>query len=71
MGTWRAKPSMFASMFSVQGESEPAVRGIEIHQVLASYINHLVRTRRARDLELFDALMRGASAEAREGLEKF
>lgn len=27
------------------GESEPAARGIEIHQVLATYINHLVRAR--------------------------
>ncbi len=53
------------------GESEPAARGIEIHQILASYINHLVRTRRATDLEVFDALMRGAGAEAREVLEKF
>jgi hypothetical protein len=53
------------------GESEPARRGIEIHQVLAVYINHLVRTRRAMDLERFDALMRGAGAEAREVLEKF
>jgi PD-(D/E)XK nuclease superfamily protein len=53
------------------GESEPAERGIEIHQVLASYINHLVRTRRATDLEVFDALARDACAEAREVLEKF
>jgi hypothetical protein len=53
------------------GESEPAARGIEIHQVLATYINHLVRTIRTTDLELFDALMKGAGAEAREVLEKF
>ncbi len=53
------------------GESEPAARGIEIHQVLASYINHLVRTRRATDLEVFDALMKGTGDEAREVLEKF
>ncbi len=53
------------------GESEPAARGIEIHQVLARYINHLVRTRRVTDLEVFDALMKGAGAEAREVLEKF
>ncbi len=52
-------------------ESEPAARGIEIHQVLATYINHLAATRRATDLEVFDALMRGAGAEAREVLEKF
>jgi PD-(D/E)XK nuclease superfamily protein len=53
------------------GESEAAARGTEIHQVLATYINHLVGTRRATDLELFDALVRGAGTEAREVLEKF
>jgi hypothetical protein len=52
-------------------ESEPAARGIEIHQVLASYIDHLVRSRRATDLEVFDALVGGAGAEARDVLEKF
>jgi hypothetical protein len=56
---------------AILGESEPAARGIEIHQVLASYIDHLVRTRRATDLEVFDALMKGAGDEAREVLEKF
>ncbi len=56
---------------AVLGESEPATRGIEIHQVLASYIDHLVSTRRATDLEVFDALMKGAGDEAREVLEKF
>ncbi len=53
------------------GESEPAARGIEIHEVLASYLNHLVRARRATDLEVFDALVRRAGAEAREVLETF
>ncbi len=53
------------------GESEPAARGIEIHQVLATYIDHLVRTKRTTDLELFDALLKGAGTEAREVLEKF
>ncbi len=53
------------------GESEAAARGTEIHQVLASYINHLVRTRCATDLEVFDALARDACAEAGEVLEKF
>ena len=52
-------------------ETEPAARGIEIHRVLATYINHLVRTRRPTDLEVFDALMKGAGDEAREVLEKF
>jgi hypothetical protein len=53
------------------GESEPAARGIEIHEVLASYLNHLVRARRGTDLEIFDALMKGTGDEAREVLEKF
>ena len=53
------------------GESEPAARGIEIHQILATYINQLVRTTRTTDLELFDALMKGSGTEAREVLEKF
>src|SRR5260370_35480363 len=51
-------------------ESEPAARGIEIHQILATYINHLVRTRLATDLELSDEFVRGAGPEARVGLEK-
>ncbi len=53
------------------GESEPAARGTEIHQILSTYINHLVRTSRAMDLEVFDTLMKGAGTEAREVLEKF
>jgi hypothetical protein len=52
-------------------ESEPAARGIEIHEVLATYINHLVAARCSTDLELFDALMKGTGTEAREVLEKF
>jgi hypothetical protein len=52
-------------------DSEPAARGIEIHRVVAAYINHLVSTRRPTDLEVFDSLMNGASVEAQEVLEKF
>src|SRR5690348_6509366 len=52
-------------------ESGPASRGIEVHEVLSAYINHLTRARRATDLEAFDALMKHVSAEAREVLEKF
>jgi hypothetical protein len=52
-------------------ESEPAARGTEIHRILATYIDHLVRVGRALDLEVFDRLMRTASGEAREVLEKF
>src|SRR5215469_2624512 len=53
------------------GESEPAARGTEIHQALASYIDHLVRTRRTTDLQVFDSLTGSVGAEAREVLEKF
>src|SRR6266571_2833415 len=53
------------------GESEPAARGIEIHRILATYINHLVRTKRSTDLETFEALIKQAGAEAREVLERF
>jgi PD-(D/E)XK nuclease superfamily len=52
-------------------DSEPAARGIQIHEILATYINHLVTTRRSTDLEMFDASMKRASVEAREVLEKF
>jgi PD-(D/E)XK nuclease superfamily len=52
-------------------ESGPASRGIEIHAVLATYINHLVRARKATDLEVFDTLLKSAGAEAREVLERF
>lgn len=52
-------------------ESGPATRGIEIHQALATYINHLVKTRRTTDLEVFDTLIKSAGAEAREVLERF
>jgi hypothetical protein len=51
--------------------SEAAARGIEIHETLAIYINHLVETRRPTDLALFDALMNGTSSEAQEVLERF
>ncbi|HEV2315469.1 MAG TPA: PD-(D/E)XK nuclease family protein [Candidatus Acidoferrales bacterium] len=52
-------------------DSAPAARGTEIHQILASYINHLVSTKRSIDLEAFDTLMKQAGTEAREVLEKF
>ena len=34
------------------GESEPAARGIEIHQVLATYINDLVKAMMRRNIHL-------------------
>src|SRR5712692_3872876 len=52
-------------------ESGPAARGIEIQGNRADYLNHLVRTGRTTDLQVFDALMRGAGTEALEVLEKF
>ncbi|HJT71516.1 MAG TPA: PD-(D/E)XK nuclease family protein [Terriglobales bacterium] len=52
-------------------DSNPAARGIEIHGILAAYINQLVKTRRRTDLETFDTLMKGSSFEAREVLENF
>jgi hypothetical protein len=52
-------------------DSQPAARGTEIHRILASYIDHLVRVGRAFDLEVFDQFTKAASAEAREGLERF
>ena len=52
-------------------ESEPAARGTEIHRILATYIDHLVRVGRQLDLEVFDQFTRTASGEAREVLEKF
>lgn len=52
-------------------DSQAAARGIEVHQVLATYINHLVRTRRSTDLELFDRLISGAGSDAQQALERF
>ncbi|HEV2618137.1 MAG TPA: PD-(D/E)XK nuclease family protein [Candidatus Acidoferrales bacterium] len=52
-------------------DSEPAARGMEIHEFLATYINHLVTTRRSTDLETFDLLLERVRAEGREALEKF
>ncbi|HLG99297.1 MAG TPA: PD-(D/E)XK nuclease family protein [Bryobacteraceae bacterium] len=52
-------------------ESQAAERGIQIHEILATYINHLVKTKRSTDLEVFDTLMKEASSEAHEVLERF
>jgi len=51
--------------------SEAAERGIEIHKILATYLNHLVQTKRSTDLEAFDSLMKAAGSDAREVLERF
>lgn len=53
------------------GDSQPAVRGTEVHQLLAAYIDHLVRTRSSSDLETFDTLMTQIGADAKEALERF
>ena len=53
------------------GESQPAARGIEIHELLATYINHLVATGRRTDLEMFDQLMQGLRDDAREAIAQF
>ena len=34
-------------------DSAPAARGTEIHQILATYINHLVGTKHSTDLETY------------------
>lgn len=52
-------------------DSEAAARGIEIHRILATYLNHLVETRRPTDLEALDALIKGAGDEAKSVLERF
>ena len=52
-------------------ESQAAERGIQIHDILASYIDHLVGARRSTDIEVFDALSKGVGSEAREVLQKF
>lgn len=52
-------------------DSGGAARGTEIHETLATYINHLVNTRRSTDLEVFDGLMCRTSSDARQVLERF
>jgi hypothetical protein len=52
-------------------ELEAAARGIEIHQILGTYIKHLLTTNRSTDPKSLDALMKGASTESREVLERF
>jgi len=52
-------------------DSEAAARENKIHRILAAYLNHLVETRRVTDLEVLDSLVKRASAEVWEGLQKF
>lgn len=52
-------------------DSIAASRGIEIHETLATYINHLVETKRSSDLAAFESLMKGIGSDAREVLERF
>ena len=53
------------------GQSEAASRGIEVHQILATYINYLVASRRTSDLAALDSLMQSASTEAQTALTRF
>jgi hypothetical protein len=53
------------------GEANPAARGTAIHELLSTYINHLIATKRATDLELFDRLTQNVRDDAREVLDKF
>ncbi len=52
-------------------ESQAAARGIEVHHVLATYINHLVRTKLSTDLELLGRLISGAGSDVQQALERF
>jgi hypothetical protein len=53
------------------GDSQPAARGIEIHELLAMYINHLAAAGRRTDLEVFDRLMQGLGDDATEAISQF
>lgn len=52
-------------------DSIAASRGVEIHETLATYINHLVETKCSSDLAVFESLMKGIGCDAREVLERF
>jgi len=52
-------------------QSGAASRGIEVHQLLSTYINHLVSSKRSSDLGMFDSLMRCVSMEAQTALARF
>ncbi|HYM00103.1 MAG TPA: PD-(D/E)XK nuclease family protein [Blastocatellia bacterium] len=52
-------------------DSEAAARGIEIHRILATYLDHLAATKHGTDLEALDTLIKGTGDEARSVLEKF
>lgn len=56
---------------AASSESEPAARGIAIHELLSTYIDRLIATKRATDLELFDKLTHNVREDAREVLDKF
>lgn len=53
-------------------ESEAAARGIEVHQILATYINRLMKTRRSTDLGFLDCLINGSgNSEVVQALKRF
>lgn len=54
-----------------KSDSEPARRGHEIHEAIAEYVEHLVRTRRKTDYEKLAELAASCGDEAREILQRF
>jgi len=48
-----------------------AARGVEDHEVLATYLTHLMRNNLRKDLRFLDALMMGVSEDAQEALVRF
>lgn len=52
-----------------QAPNEFSERGIIIHRVLGDYIDHLVATRRATDLEKYDEMIIGVTGDARDILD--
>jgi hypothetical protein len=60
------------SIFGQQSTlTESASRGIEVHQVLSTYVNHLVSCRRASGLAMLESLMRSIGTEAQTALARF
>jgi hypothetical protein len=47
-------------------ESDAAIRGRDIHRIMAAYVSHLVKTRQATDYDKLDALCENESEEVRE-----
>jgi len=54
-----------------EAASSAADRGTEVHEIIAIYLNHLVKSGRRKDPEFFAGLLRFAKREVQEALEKF